>query len=286
MKSQRNYTMTIEKRRSKGDVLDGIEIKYPLTVDFNILRDLYSFDSKASFKIYNLNAATQAFLYHDKYDFTNVKRISFSAGYNNSLSVIYTGNVWEGSSVRNSVDFITSLDCSDSIFDVRTAMSGLTIKGQTTATDVADKLTADLGSLQKGYYTQSSRVYKRGYVYQGATIEGIKTVTEGKAFSDNGQIHILNANEAFSGEIYIIDAETGLIDTPIRREQMIELQMIFEPRIRVGQVLELRSLTSIYSGQYKVANVTHRGVISDGMAGSAITKLSLFLGYESLRVVE
>ena len=55
--------------------------------------------------------------------------------------------------------------------------------------------------------------------------------------------------------------------------------MIFEPRITVGQLVEIESSTaSIFDGQFKVIGIHHAGIISGAVAGEARTTLNLFIG--------
>ena len=282
----RNYKLIVESRTPKNGLIDRLEIDYPLTVEFDVSRDSYNFECKGKFKIYNLNASTQAFLYHDKFNFANAKILTFNAGYENSLACIFKGNIWEGVSSRNGVNFITELDCSSGMFDMRTAMTSNSIKGEVQANDVAERFVkSDCKFVSMGYSSPSSKVYKRGYSYQGSTFNGVSEVTEGRAFIDNDEVIILDGSEALNGEIYIVEAETGLLDTPKRREQFIDVRMIFEPRIRTGQFIDLRTTTSGFSGQYKVCSVKHQGTISGATSGTCTTTLSLEFGHQLLKVV-
>ncbi len=282
----RNFNLIVESRTAKNGLIDQLEINYPLTVEFDITRDLYNFECKARFKIYNLNASTQSFLNHDKFNYANAKILTFNAGYENSLACIFKGNVWEGVSARNGVNFITELDCSSGMFDMRNAMTSKTIKGEVMANDIAERFVKDdCTFLTMGYKSSKSKVYKRGYVYQGSTLEGVAEVTEGRAYIDNDVVIILDDSEALNGEIYIVDAETGLLDTPKRREQYLDIQMIFEPRIRTGQFVDLRTSSGKFSGQYKVCSVKHQGTISGATSGTCITTLSLEFGHSLLTLV-
>jgi hypothetical protein len=59
-------------------------------------------------------------------------------------------------------------------------------------------------------------------------------------------------------------------------ETFIELDMLFEPRIKPSQLLELDSLTEKrFNGYYKVVGITHKGTISGATSGSCTTTLQM-----------
>ena len=52
--------------------------------------------------------------------------------------------------------------------------------------------------------------------------------------------------------------------------------MIFEPRLQIGQFVEIESKTeTIYNGTYKVVGIEHTGMISDAQSGQCKTKVRL-----------
>ena len=52
--------------------------------------------------------------------------------------------------------------------------------------------------------------------------------------------------------------------------------MIFEPRLQIGQFIDIQSKTeTIYNGTYKVIGIEHSGTISDSQSGTCKTKVSL-----------
>lgn len=55
--------------------------------------------------------------------------------------------------------------------------------------------------------------------------------------------------------------------------------MIFEPRIVVGQVIEIQSrIAPMFNGQYKLYGLKHSGTISGAVAGDVTTEIQMLVG--------
>ena len=83
---------------------------------------------------------------------------------------------------------------------------------------------------------------------------------------------------------YLIQSDTGLLGTPKRYEAVLEIEMLFEPDIRLGQCVEIVSETwgnnledqkKSFNGQYKVVGLEHNCTISGATAGTRTTKLQM-----------
>ncbi|MDR1282932.1 MAG: hypothetical protein LBK99_19230, partial [Opitutaceae bacterium] len=125
-------------------------------------------------------------------------------------------------------------------------------------------------------------VFKRGLALFGPTWEQIKTYTNGQCYFDNSQffaIEIRNGEVVGDNGIPVIKAETGLVGSPKRAEGVLEVEMLFEPRLVIGQAVKLESkINPIFDGIYVVSGLEHRGTISPVTAGQCITKASLWVG--------
>jgi hypothetical protein len=68
---------------------------------------------------------------------------------------------------------------------------------------------------------------------------------------------------------------------------MLDFEMLFEPRLTIGQTVQLKSDTNrIFNGIYKVMGFEHSGTISDAVAGPCKTSVSLWLGTQVLETVK
>ena len=79
------------------------------------------------------------------------------------------------------------------------------------------------------------------------------------------------------GPITIINADTGLLNTPVIEQTMLRFEMLFEPSLDVGSLVSVISLTyPQINGLYNVVGVHHQGIISPVVSGTLITTVELF----------
>ena len=283
MKFGRKYTLAIEVAGGQRT-----EITLPLTIDFDVRRNSMSSANTANFRIYNLGERTRNLIYFDRYNISEFRAIQLRAGYDKFTPLIFNGTVRQAYSYREGVNMVTDVECYDGGFQMVNGFTSQTIGIGTTATEVVRSLAASLPGLSASPIVGAfNTINKRGEVLFGNTWQIIGQKTGGLANIDNGQVKALQNNEVITGEITEISSSTGLLGSPKRSDALIEFDMIFEPRLTIGQVLELKSSTNrIFNGRYKVMGVQHRGTISDAVAGTAVTTVSLWLGTQVLQVIQ
>ena len=90
-------------------------------------------------------------------------------------------------------------------------------------------------------------------------------------------------NEYLEGDIQVIKPETGLLESPLREETYLKIKTLFEPRVRVGQLISLESVTNTeFNGLYKVMGFRHHGTISATQGGTCETEMTLYYGANKL----
>lgn len=98
-------------------------------------------------------------------------------------------------------------------------------------------------------------------------------------YIDKGELNVLDKNEVVPGDILVINSKSGLLGSPKRAQQYLEFDMLFEPRLKLAQAIELQSSSIVWFNQlYKVYGIEHKGVISPVECGKVTTKVTLFLG--------
>ena len=272
------------------DGSNNLTIPSDFTVDFEIQRNNWGASQYATFRIYNLKAKTRNRLYKDPYALTEYRAVQFRAGYSDdiSLPLCFNGFVLSASSYRRGVDFITEITCYDggqamaNGFIAQTVSSGISV--QQILQSLANSLPRIAGTPIIGSFPT---VNKRGKVLFGNTWEVILQEAGSLATIDNGQVKILNYNEAIQSDIPVIDASSGLLGSPRRTATSLDFDMLFEPRMTMGQIVELQSSSNeIFNGLYKVQGFTHRGTISPVVAGNCVTTAKLFLGSSELAIIK
>lgn len=292
VKFGRNYSLSVQA--SDGST---ITIAPPFTVEFDITRNVYTSANVCQIRIYNLSQNNRNLIRFDFSNYGQVRSIQFRAGYGDNLALIFAGNISQAWSVRESTNYITTIECFDGGYAFVNGISNRTFGAGTTQEAILRALISDLpgisfGAISSNYIRDASGspfVISRGAAYSGNTANILGELTGGGFFIDNSKAYCLGNNSAFVGSITQINSSTGLLGTPVREQTIVNFDMIFEPRIQVGQEINLQSTTvsdANVNGVYKVISVKHRGMISPAVSGNAITSIGFFYGTQSLQITE
>ena len=285
-KFQFNYKLSAQT--VDGDVID---ITPPLSLDFDVQRSDLSSTNIASFRIYNLSELNRNQLRKDQFDGADLRGITLRAGYGQNMPIIFQGRYTQAWSVRESVDFITTLQCTDiganGISQLNMAFpSGTSRKGMlTTIIGELASLGIDIGAIGNGY----SGSLARANSFSGDAFQIIDELSGGTCFVDNGVMHCLADTECIGNEVLTVSSNSGLLGTPVREGLFLRFDMIFEPRLFSGQQVYLNSITfddsragtakaPNFNGFCKVISVSHKGMISESVASNVITSVGLSSG--------
>lgn len=258
-----------------------IEVKLPFTLEFDVVRNILASANTANIRVYNLNETSRRRLAKDSFSYDVLRKIILYAGYGDTMPKVFDGSLMSCSSVRNGTNFITSMESLDGGFAMVNSRFDKQFPKGTPVNTVLEAMVASMVGIKRGAISQFPGELPMGDTFTGATVETIKQLTDSKAdfYIDNGRAYILTETDCLDEEIVVITSESGLLGTPVRSETLIKLDMIFDPRFKIGQRVELKSSTGKnYNGLYKVVAVTHRGTISSAVSGSATTSLTLWLG--------
>lgn len=279
-KFQRNfklvYTVPAEK---EGKQPKSITITYPLRVDFDIKRDTFAQSNRATFQIYNLKLATRNTIFQDIYNINRYCFVDFYAGYGNNMPLIFTGKVLRALSEKSGVDMITTIEALDN--DIIQSYSSHTFEAGTPKKDVLNTLAKDMPNVKMGATGTLEGNLESTTIFDDLTFTCINKLTGGHTFIDLNKLNTLQNNEVLGDvAIYKVTSDSGLLGTPRRQDNQLEIDMVFTPEITVGQLVEVESVTAPdqFNGQYKCIGITHRGTISGATCGQCRTTLNLFVG--------
>lgn len=272
MKFGRNYRLTIEVEDGEAVVIEP-----PITVQFNVVRNTMASLNHMQLSIYNLSEETQSKIFKDRFNISQKVRIVFQAGYD-SLSTVFIGTMFQASSSRAGTDIITNIDARDGGFDTSGTLTNTTIEGGTLK-DVIRALAGDFQDITVAEIGGEDKEFRRPVVLVGNTYGLIRQYTNNSAFVDLEELKVLDDGEATIGVVPLINSETGLLETPRREDAYLTITTLFEPRIAMGQILEIESsVNKAYDGQYKVIGVTHSGTISGAVGGECTSEFNLLVG--------
>lgn len=259
----------------------NLKIGPPYTVEFEIRRAAASSSQTATFRLYNLAKQTRDQIQKDWFNVADIRALQFSAGYQGeALPMLFNGTVKQAQSKRSGVNIITEIEGFDGAFAMANGYSLRSVMGGTKFSDLLKTLAQDLPGLARSAIVgRFDSTTSRGSVFAGNTWNYILQLSEGLAIIDNNQLKVLNQNEVIQAEIPVITSESGLLESPTRAGAMIKVPILFEPRLVVGQIVELRSTVNpVYNGAYKVMGFVHRGTISPAVDGERRTDVTLWDG--------
>ena len=283
IKWTRNYILSIQ--------VEGgwIDITMPFTLTFSISRNTLAQANTGRFTILNLSEDTRRKIYKDKYKTNIYKGIELRAGYGDTketLPLIFKGNIKQAYSQRNGVNYETEIEAYDAGFAYVNGNTSRAFAEGTSDKQILETLIKDLPNISVGKIGSFGDKLPRGNSMQGQTIELIKNVAKSNFFVDNEKAYCLQENECYKGNIQKITSDSGLLGSPLREETLLTFSIMFEPRLQLGQYIELESQTEkLFNGQYKVIGVEHQGTISDAQSGKCTTKVSLYYGAKGLIIV-
>ena len=271
--------------------LDEITIGYPLTVQFNVTRSNFQEFDTCTLRLTNLKESTRSKLYKDIYEDSKYIEIQLFAGYGDDVSalpMIYYGEVYECYSWKQGAgtDFFTDIRCLDGVVGGTYSQSNVVFEAGTQPIDIVRKLCNDIGYPLRAYsqgILSEIPPLKKKCCFMGNSLKLLKTFvtpldSKGKSVKImNGGIYIVGKNAVLPKEALVVSAEGGLLGYPKRRQQYIELEILFEPRIQTCEAVELvSSIDNFFNGLWKCVSFSHTGVISGAVNGQCTTKIGLF----------
>lgn len=271
-KFKRNYLLDVQS--VNGDI---ITIQPPFSVEFDILRNTLSSANTSTFRIYNLSELNRNKIRKNVWNYSDLRKISFRAGYEDNIPLIFSGNILRAWSARQGVNFITHIEAFDGGFAFANSKGDISFNKDTPQGSIFQSLINSLPGVSRGVIGKYETVTTRGSTYSGNAADLLRELSGGGFFIDNGIANVLGDNECLRGEIELINSDSGLLGTPILEETLLTFDILFEPRLKIGQKIKLDSMTGKnFNGDYKVVSLKHKGIISDSVCGDAITSVGQF----------
>lgn len=295
-KFQRNYKIQFEIGHladSKADFVpeEIIEIGYPITLHFTVENSPLAMVNSGRFQLYNLSPATQKLLHKDRNDLLKYVTMKLYAGYQDTMPCIFWGNFLQCYSTRDSgsVDFITSIEATNQMYMFINGYVNNTYAEGTAPEFLFKDLLADtVPDIKLGYVSKQLKPLQSDQTFLGNMYDLIRDeYSDLQVYIDNNQFNIIADDEVIPGDIQVITSKSGLLSTPVRHDQVFEIESIFEPGLKVGQAVTLLSQTAEHANStYKIIALNHSGVISPVESSTAITRASLYLGGYNFKQLE
>lgn len=292
MKNQRCFWMQIQGASRTWT------FQSPLTLEVNVTRAAFNSLADGVFRIYNLNEATRKDIYQDWYDQGNYRQITLRAGYRSwttvygppdpqglqnlqSLPLIFQGNITKAYSQREGSSWVTTVNGWDGGYATTQGDANAPLAAGVSLFEQFQTLIAAMGdTVSVGYIDPALQsVSLRGVSLVGSPWNKITQLARSiyaTAFIDLEKVYVVavgNIIPDVTGGLQIISPSTGLLDTPMKQNTQVSFDLIFEPRLKIGQQIILQSIETVNNGTYAVVGLDHTGMISDAVGGDMRTRV-------------
>lgn len=190
----------------------AVIIEPPITISFKALETVDKKSlGKLSVSISGLKPSTRLQLVKSEDDDKYIP-VKLEVGYDGRLRQVFQGSVKSGTVKREGAVHPVSLECEDGGHDFINSYTSRTVRSKD---QVVDSVLQDMPNTKKGSVTKQQALI-RPKVLVGSSSKIISdTLTPDESFFiKDERVHILKANEVTSGNIPVVNARSGLLNTP------------------------------------------------------------------------
>ena len=212
------------KLYSKNDVI----VINNLRVGFDVAKGIDKKPNVAKINVWNLSLDNIERAL--KKDFKNV---TLEVGYQ-SYNLIFKGDILKANVLRDGLDTILSLDCSDGFNSYANSYISISLNKGVTDKEIFSKL-ANAFNVNLGQYAiDNKRELPRGKVLDGNVRDLLTQVANNNnadwSIQDN-ELILIPKNKVLKNEITIISQETGMIKSPQKTDSGLEVSCLLNPNL-------------------------------------------------------
>lgn len=202
----RDYRLTV------GIGNQAVIIQPPMSISFKALESVSKKSlGKLSVSINGLKPSTRLQLLKAEDDEKYIP-VRLDVGYDGKLRQVFQGSVKSGAVKREGPIHIVSLECEDGGHDYINAFTSRTVRGKE---QVIDSVLQDMPNTKKGAVTkQQALIRPKVLVGSSSKIISDMLAPDESFFIKDERVHILKSNEVTSGNIPVVNARSGLLNTP------------------------------------------------------------------------
>lgn len=202
----RDYRLTV------GLGNQAVIIEPPMSVSFKALESVDKKSlGKLTVSINGLKPSTRLQLVKAEDDKKYIP-VRLEVGYNGKLRQVFQGSVKTGAVSREGPIHIVSLECEDGGHDYINAFTSRTVRGKD---QVVDSVLLDMPNTRKGSVTnQQPLIRPKVLVGSSSKILTDMLAPDESFFIKDERVHVLKDSEVTSGNIPVVNARSGLLNTP------------------------------------------------------------------------
>lgn len=202
----RDYRLTV------GIGNQAVIIEPPMSVSFKALESVDKKSlGKLSVSINGLKPSTRLQLVKAEDDEKYIP-VRLEVGYDGKLRQVFLGSVKSGAVKREGPIHVISLECEDGGHDYINSFTSRTVRGKD---QVVDSVLQDMPNTKKGAVTSQQQLIRpKVLVGSSSKILTDMLAPDESFFIKDERVHILKSDEVTSGNIPVVNARSGLLNTP------------------------------------------------------------------------
>lgn len=203
-------------------------------------------------------------------------RISLQAGYDDDVSLIFTGNARDVDHVRRGTDWETKIQCGDGERGYRHGRVNESFKSGTSVSGVVRRFADQMGidaNIAAGFLSEiSGKQYVAGYAARGRASRELDRVLKAYGYEwsvQDNELQILKPGASTTELAVELTPDTGLLGSPTLsspekkgQKPVVKARSLLQAGIRPGRRVIVRSES--VNGTFRVTKVTHTGDTAGG----------------------
>lgn len=235
-----------------------ITIQPPIHISFQAEKSINTFGlNRLNLQVFNLSEGKRNQLVKDAEETKTIK-VELFAGYVGNIKKIFQGQVHKAYPDRNGANLVSYLECIDGLLDVK---NSFTSANATTKKQAIQIIVSNMPNTEIGKITEPNKIY-RNKIIMGNSYEEIKKLLQPDElmYIDDDKLYIIKDTEVSDKYAPLINSDTGLIGVPRRENQIVEIETLMNPSIKIGGSARLESIYAPYlNGNYRVESSSFKG---------------------------
>jgi hypothetical protein len=259
----RDATITAGRVKIPMRAGDGAFLRFA----FSVVKTNDRAPNTASLTIYNLNETHRKGL-------AKGQPLIIEAGYVGGTSVIFSGDITNVDSTKDTVDWVTTVESGDGATGLSSGRLNKSYSPnadlRTVIKDLTKSLRLGIGNVDQKMSSVELRkqltAFAKGVVLSGSAAESLNKVLVSAGFQwsvQDGKLQILEKDGATIETVVVLNAASGLIGSPevgqAKGKQMavVSFKSLLQGGIKPGRRVKIESLTA--KGLFRAEKVTHSG---------------------------
>jgi len=235
---------------------EAVIIKPNIRIQFDSVKSVDAGLNSCRVRIYNLSKDKRKKLVKDDTDTKTKLEFLLKAGYN-KIETLFKGFILECFSEKSGADIVTTAVSMDGLVDAQGSYTSTTVKKG----DAINVILKDMPNTTRARISERP-VVNRAKVLVGNSLKLVENNLKDDEtyYIDEGKLYIIKQNEVVSDIIPLVNASTGLLNTPTKKKYEVTFNTLLNPTIRIGCQVKIESIyAENLNGTYKVLTITYRG---------------------------